>query len=108
MALERHGQDPPRRETAGPGPFSPDELQRVNKIRRDFGSQRLDFLFQFFSIRKNTDKRGVVTLCAREREQLLGIGDAAADAPERLDHRLESLLLPADFLRAPRRVGKVP
>ena len=36
MALERH--DPPGEGAPGPGtgPFSPDELQRVNKIRRDF------------------------------------------------------------------------
>jgi two-component system sensor histidine kinase SenX3 len=34
VALERH--DPPRNEAPRTGPFSPDELERVNKIRRDF------------------------------------------------------------------------
>jgi hypothetical protein len=44
---------------------------------------------------------------ARELEQLLRVGNPAADAPQRPDDRLEGLLFPADFLR-PLLVGPEP
>jgi hypothetical protein len=51
-------------------------------------------------VNKNTGKSCFVVLGARELEQLAGVGDAAADALQRLDDRLERFLFPADFLRA--------
>jgi len=42
----------------------------------------------------------MVCVAARQLEQLGGVGEAAADAPQRGDDRFERLFLPAQLLRA--------
>ena len=55
---------------------------------------------ELLDVGENPGERGVVALGARQLEQLLGVGQAAADAVERADHRLQRLLFLAQLLRA--------
>jgi hypothetical protein len=73
-------------------------VERIGEHAPEF--ERIDVALELFGVSGNAEQRRVVALGARQLEQLAGICDAAADAPERLDDRLERLLFPADFLRA--------
>jgi hypothetical protein len=66
-----------------------------------------DILFEFFYIQKNTGESRIIILGAGHVEELFGVRNAAADAPERADQALQLLLLLAQLLRALRVVPQL-
>jgi hypothetical protein len=59
-----------------------------------------DVLLDFFYIKINSLKRGVIRFAARKLEQFRGVRQPAAHALERADDALELLLFLAEALRA--------
>jgi len=61
--------------------------------------ERGDVLFEPVRFAPELLERGVVLVRCGELEKLVGIGDAAVDAVERLDDRFEAFLFLAELLR---------
>jgi hypothetical protein len=57
-------------------------------------------VLELLEVRGDAEEGGVVVLGARELEELRGIGQAAADAPQRADYGLQRLLFLAEILGA--------
>jgi len=99
---QEHGRPVLRLGAARAGLDVHEAVVRVERVGEHAAElQRRDLALQFFGIGKNAEQRRFVALGARQLEQLAGIGDAAADALERLDNGFERLLLFADVLRPP-------
>jgi len=80
-------------------------IQRIGEHAPEF--ERGDVLFEPGRFAPELLERGVVRVRRSQLEKLVGIGDAAGDAVERLDDRLEPLLFLAEFLSALRVVPQL-
>jgi len=80
-------------------------VQGVGEHPSEF--ERGDVLFEPGRFAPERLERGVVLVPRGKREKLVGIGDPAVDAIDRLDDRLEPLLFLAKFLRALRVVPQL-